>query len=49
VLSMDEDMRYVTLTRSLVVQLDPRCDDTYLRENYVPHGTTKKIVKVLML
>jgi hypothetical protein len=49
VLSMDRDIRYAILTRSLVVQLDRICDDTYRKENYVPHGTTRQIVKLLML
>jgi hypothetical protein len=33
--------------RFLVVQLDSRDDDTYLKENYVPHGTTRKNIKIV--
>jgi hypothetical protein len=51
VLSMIWDMDTLHLPRSLVVQFDSKGANTYLKENYVPHGTTKennKIVSVIM-
>jgi hypothetical protein len=48
-LSMDMDMGYTVSTKSLVIQFDPKCDDTYLKDNYVPHGMTRKTVKSLTL
>ena len=42
-------MDTLLLPRSLVVQLDSRDDNTYLKVNYFPHGMMKQIVKIKQL